>query len=79
MRGGVSEVPGIAESAILQNSFTFYINTNKSGRSDSVLLFRTSNLLGEVVWHRDDVPASRAADKETAVPAPRQVPAARAR
>ncbi|MFG1611857.1 serine/threonine-protein kinase [Nonomuraea wenchangensis] len=76
VRGGVSEVPGIAESAILQNSFTFYINTNKSGRSDSVLLFRTSNLLGEVVWHRDDVPASRAADKETAVAAARLVAAA---
>ncbi|QYC40547.1 Serine/threonine-protein kinase PknK [Nonomuraea coxensis DSM 45129] len=76
VRGGVSEVPGIAEAAILQNSFTFYINTNKTGRSDSVLLFRTSNLLGEVVWHREDVPASRAADKETAVAAARLVAAA---
>ncbi|MCK2220693.1 protein kinase [Actinomadura sp. ATCC 31491] len=76
VRGGVSDVPGVGEAAILQNSFTFYINTNKSGRSDSVLLFRASNLLGEVVWHRDDVPASKPADKETAVAAARLVAAA---
>ncbi|MEW9548807.1 serine/threonine-protein kinase [Nonomuraea sp. NPDC050783] len=78
-RGSVADVAGVGEAAILQNSFTFYINTNKSGRSDSVLLFRTSNLLGEVVWHRDDVPASEPADKETAVAAARLVAAALSR
>ncbi|MBF8190972.1 serine/threonine protein kinase [Nonomuraea sp. K274] len=75
-RGRVSDVTGVGEAAILQNSFTLYVNTNKTGTSDSTLLFRTSNLLGEVIWHREDVPAASPVDKETAVAAARLVSAA---
>ncbi|MFG1701720.1 serine/threonine-protein kinase [Nonomuraea sp. M3C6] len=75
-RGSVADVTGVGESAIIQNSFKRFINTNKSGASDSTVLFRTSNLLGEVIWHRDDVPATKPADKETAIAAARLVSAA---
>ncbi|MDP4506268.1 serine/threonine-protein kinase [Nonomuraea turcica] len=75
-RGDVTDVKGAGESAFIQNSFTFYLNSAESGRSDSIVLFRTSNLLGEVVWHREDVPASKPADKETAIAAARLVAAA---
>ncbi|RVX39351.1 serine/threonine protein kinase [Nonomuraea polychroma] len=74
--GAVSDVKGVGESAIIQNSFTFYLNSTESGRSDSIVLFRTSNLLGEVIWHREDVPVSKPADKETAIAAARLVAAA---
>ncbi|HEX4817866.1 MAG TPA: serine/threonine-protein kinase [Nonomuraea sp.] len=72
-RGGVADVPGVGEAAIIQNSFAYYINSNESGKSDGIVLFRTSNLLGEVVWHREDVPTSKPADRETAVAAARLV------
>ncbi|MGP3954879.1 serine/threonine-protein kinase [Nonomuraea sp. 3N208] len=75
-RGGLSDVKGVGESAIIQNSFTFYLDSTESGRSDSIVLFRTSNLLGEVVWHREDMPAAKPADKETAIAAARLVAAA---
>jgi eukaryotic-like serine/threonine-protein kinase len=75
-RGGVTDVPGVGESAIIQNSFKLYINSDKTGQSTSVVLLRTSNLLSEVVWHRDDVPASKPADKDTAIAAARLVSAA---
>ncbi|MGW0803093.1 serine/threonine-protein kinase [Nonomuraea sp. NPDC002799] len=75
VRGKLRDVTGVGESAIVQNAFRFYVNTNKSGASDSTVLFRTSNLLGEVVWHRDDVPASDLEDQETAVAAARLVSA----
>ncbi|TMR96029.1 serine/threonine-protein kinase [Nonomuraea basaltis] len=74
--GPVADVAGVGESAIIQSKFKLYINTNKSGQSDSIVLFRTSNLLGEIVWHRDDMPASKPADKETATAAARLVAAA---
>ncbi|TMR13245.1 serine/threonine protein kinase [Nonomuraea turkmeniaca] len=75
-RGGVADVNDVGESAIIQNSFTFYLDSTESGRSDSVVLFRTSNVLGEVVWHRENMPASNPADKETAIAAARLVAAA---
>ncbi|MFC4119391.1 serine/threonine-protein kinase [Nonomuraea zeae] len=73
--GGVSDVAGIGEAAILQNSFKLYLNTSESGSSDSTLLFRTSNLLGEVIWHREDVPAETPADKRPAIDAARLISA----
>ncbi|MEU6710695.1 serine/threonine-protein kinase [Nonomuraea sp. NPDC046802] len=65
-RGKVGDVEGVGESAIIQNAFRFYMNSNETGTSDSILLFRTSNLLGEVIWRREDVPASAPADKAPA-------------
>ncbi|MEO3803340.1 serine/threonine-protein kinase [Nonomuraea sp. B1E8] len=79
LRGTVSEVKGVGEAAIMQNRFKFHLNSNETGSSDSVILFRMSNLLGEVVWHRDDVPSSDPADKEPAVAAARLVSAALAK
>ncbi|WP_188192904.1 serine/threonine-protein kinase [Nonomuraea sp. SYSU D8015] len=76
VRGGVSDVPGVGESAIIQNSFTFDLGSTEEGRSDSIVLLLTSNLLGEVVWHRDDVPTSNPAEKDTAIAAARLVSAA---
>jgi tRNA A-37 threonylcarbamoyl transferase component Bud32 len=75
-RGSVADVTGIGEAAIIQNSFRLYLNTSKSGSSDSTLLFRTSNLLGEVIWHREDVPFEAPADKEPAIAAARLISAA---
>ncbi|MFC4007725.1 serine/threonine-protein kinase [Nonomuraea purpurea] len=65
-RGKVGDVDGVGESAIVQNAFRFYLNSNETGTSDSILLFRTSNLLGEVIWRREDVPASAPEDKAPA-------------
>ncbi|TDD17558.1 serine/threonine-protein kinase [Nonomuraea diastatica] len=79
VRGAVSQVEGVGEAAIMQNTFKFHLNSGKEGSSDSVILFRMSNLLGEVVWHRDDVPSSDPADKEPAVAAARLVAAALAK
>ncbi|SDI00459.1 serine/threonine-protein kinase [Nonomuraea jiangxiensis] len=75
-RGQVHDVTGVGESAIVQNSYRFYLNSTESGSSDSTLLFRTSNLLCEVIWHREDVPASAPSDQKTAVAAGRLVAAA---
>ncbi|MEO3871468.1 serine/threonine-protein kinase [Nonomuraea sp. B12E4] len=74
--GQVKDVTGVGETAIVQNSFRFYLNSSESGSSDSTLLFRTSNLLNEVIWHREDVPAAAPADQQTAVAAARLVSAA---
>ncbi|QFY08233.1 protein kinase [Nonomuraea phyllanthi] len=75
IRGGVSDVKGVGEAAILQNTFRLYIGTTSEGSSDSTILLRTSNVLAEVVWHREDVPVSAAADKGPAVAAARLVAA----
>ncbi len=74
--GKVREVEGLGEAAIIQNAFEFYINSTETGKSDSVLLFRTSNLLGEVIWHREEVTRKVPADKDTAIAAARIVFAA---
>jgi hypothetical protein len=73
--GGVSDVTGVGEEAIIQNGFRLYFNSSKSGSSDSTLLFRTSNLLGEVIWHREDVPVESPQDKGPAVAAARLISA----
>ncbi|GAA3554907.1 hypothetical protein GCM10022419_039130 [Nonomuraea rosea] len=73
--GGVSEVTGVGEVAILQNGFLRHTNSNKSGNSDSTLLFRTSNLLGEVIWHREDVSVESPQDKGPAIDAARLISA----
>ncbi|MFD0477906.1 protein kinase [Nonomuraea thailandensis] len=86
--GGVTDVTGVGEAAIAQNGFRFYITSNESGTAGSTLLFRTSNLLGEVVWRREDVPADvspgkeaadKMADPETAIAAARLITAALAK
>lgn len=74
--GSVRDVPGIGEQAIVQNGFEQYFDSNTDGSSDSRLLFRTSNLLTEVNWHRVDVPKTDANDQETAVEAARLIAAA---
>ncbi|SEG84885.1 Serine/threonine protein kinase [Nonomuraea solani] len=71
--GSVSDVAQVGESAIVQSSFKLAMTSSKSGTSTSTLLFRTSNLLGEVVWQRTDMPATAKADKETAIAAARLV------
>ncbi|MEV4472719.1 serine/threonine-protein kinase [Nonomuraea sp. NPDC049504] len=76
MWGGVNEVAGVGERAIVQNGLRLYINSNESGIADSRLLFRTSNLLGEVIWHREDVPTDKPNDQKTAIAAARLVVAA---
>ncbi|MGR6921688.1 serine/threonine-protein kinase [[Actinomadura] parvosata] len=86
--GPVRDVTGVGEMAIAQNGFKFYINSTESGTADSILLFRTSNLLGEVVWHREDVSAvvspgdeaaDAMADPQTALAAARLAAAALAK
>ncbi|WP_326626324.1 serine/threonine protein kinase [Nonomuraea fuscirosea] len=74
--GKVRDVAGLGEAAIIQNAFEFYLNSTESGKSDSVLLFRTSNLLGEVVWHREEATRKAPADQDTAIAAARLVFAA---
>ncbi|MEV1171149.1 serine/threonine-protein kinase [Nonomuraea sp. NPDC049784] len=75
-RGSVGDVKDVGETAIIQNSFKAAMNSNAEGFSDSTVLFRMSNLLGEVVWHRDHVPATAPADKEPALAAARLVSSA---
>ncbi|MEQ4716432.1 serine/threonine-protein kinase [Nonomuraea sp. B19D2] len=75
-RGSVGDVKGVGEAAIIQNSFEVSASSSAEGFSTSTVLFRTSNLLGEVVWHRADVPASAPVDKEPALAAARLVSAA---
>ncbi|MGN9839594.1 serine/threonine-protein kinase [Nonomuraea sp. H19] len=70
-RGAVSDVSGAGESAIIQNSFTLSSINSQKGMSDSTVLFLTSNLLGEVVWHREDVPITVPKDTEPAIAAAR--------
>ncbi|MEV0820235.1 serine/threonine-protein kinase [Nonomuraea rubra] len=86
--GAVTAITGVGEAAITQNGFKFYLNSTASGSADSILLFRTSNLLGEVLWHREDVPvdgspgrdaADALADPETAIAAARLITAALAK
>ncbi|PZG05942.1 serine/threonine-protein kinase [Nonomuraea aridisoli] len=77
--GTLRDVPGIGDAAVVQNSFAFYMASTESGKSDSTVLFRTSNLLGEVIWHREDVPVKAEADEETAIAAARLVSAALAK
>ncbi|GAA2211179.1 hypothetical protein GCM10009850_066380 [Nonomuraea monospora] len=85
--GPIREVPGLGEAAIRQNGFKFYLDSDQSGMADSILLLRTSNLLVEVVWHREDVDVEAApgksaeavADPQTAVAAARMIVAALAK
>lgn len=74
--GPLADVSGVGEAAFAQDTFEFYLNSNKSGRSDSTLLFRTSNLVGEVILHREDVPPNTPADRKTAIESARVVTAA---
>lgn len=74
--GKVGDVTGVGESAFVQSRFELAMTSNAVGRSDSTVLFRSSNLLGEVIWHRDDVPVKAPADKETALKIARLVSAA---
>jgi hypothetical protein len=74
--GGITDVPGVGEAAFAQNTYELYVNSTKSGRSDSTLLFRASNLMGEVILHREEVPPDNPADRTTAVEAARTVASA---
>ncbi|MGP4093172.1 serine/threonine-protein kinase [Nonomuraea sp. KM90] len=78
-RGAVADVTGVGEAAIVQSTFKYYLTSTDSGTAYSTLLFRTSNLLGEVIWHREDAAATAPADKEAAVAAARLVSAALSR
>ncbi|SDM32502.1 Serine/threonine protein kinase [Nonomuraea maritima] len=72
-REAVRDVSGVGEASIIQNSFETYAVPGESVKSDSTLLFRTSNLLGEVVWHREEVPNGAPADEKTVVDAARRI------
>ncbi|MEV0615945.1 serine/threonine-protein kinase [Nonomuraea sp. NPDC050404] len=74
--GGVSDVAGVGDSAIIQNGFKVHLNSTTDGASTSTLLFRTSNLLGEVIWYREDVSADAPKDAGTPISAARLVFAA---
>lgn len=78
-RDAVREISGMGEAAIIQNSVESYTTGRDSVKADSTLLFRTSNLLGEVVWHREEVPYAAPADEKTAVDAARRIVAALAK
>ncbi|MFI9590705.1 serine/threonine-protein kinase [Nonomuraea sp. NPDC052265] len=65
--GEVGDVAGVGEAAFVQNRFELLMSSSTVGRSDSTVLFRSSNLLGEVVWHRDEVSVKTPVDKETAL------------
>ncbi|GGS87319.1 serine/threonine-protein kinase [Nonomuraea spiralis] len=71
--GKVGDVTGVGEAAFVQSRFQLAMGSSEVGRSDSVVLFRSSNLLGEVIWNREDVPVKAAADKETVLKAARMV------
>ncbi|MEU7746889.1 serine/threonine-protein kinase [Nonomuraea sp. NPDC049158] len=71
--GPLADVPGVGEAAFVQDAYELYMNSTKSGRSDSTLLFRTSNLVGEVILRREDVPPSSPADRKTAIESARVV------
>ncbi|MEV0147910.1 MULTISPECIES: serine/threonine-protein kinase [unclassified Nonomuraea] len=49
------DVPGVGEAAFAQTSFELF-PTDREGRTNDVLLFRLSNLMGEVILHREKVP-----------------------
>jgi eukaryotic-like serine/threonine-protein kinase len=74
--GDVKDVRQVGESAFVQNSFRFHLGSTDTGIAESVLLFRDSNLLGEVLWQRKDVPDEKPADPETATAGARLVSAA---
>jgi hypothetical protein len=74
--GRLGDVAGVGEAAFVQSRFELAMSSNTVGRSDSTVLFRASNLLGEVVWHREDVSIKAPADKETALKIARLVSAA---
>ncbi|MDF2708956.1 MAG: hypothetical protein K0R62_4608 [Nonomuraea muscovyensis] len=77
VRGPVADVPGVGEKAFTHNVFKLFMDSTERGQSDSVVLFRLSNLIGEVVLHRADVPADEAAGgRDTAAAAARLVSAA---
>ncbi|GAA4517345.1 serine/threonine-protein kinase [Nonomuraea ferruginea] len=67
--GEVRDVPGTGEAAFVQSRFERYINSPDSGRADTAVLLRDSNLIAEVVWHRTDVGIDDPADEKTAVDA----------
>ena len=64
---GVHDVPGLGEAAFVQNSYELYLASTKKGRSASTVLLRVSNLIAEVVWQREDVPADDPGGQETAL------------
>ncbi|MEV4108834.1 serine/threonine-protein kinase [Nonomuraea sp. NPDC049695] len=74
-RGQVNDLPGVGEAAITQNNFKAAMTSNTVGFSDTTVLFRMSNLLGEVVWRREDVPVTKPVDKEPALAAARLISA----
>ncbi|WP_433510071.1 serine/threonine-protein kinase [Nonomuraea sp. CA-143628] len=74
--GPLADVPGVGEAAFVQDAYELYMGSTESGRSDSTLLFRTSNLVGEVILRREDVPLSSPADRKTAIESARVVSAA---
>ncbi|MGW2154345.1 serine/threonine-protein kinase [Nonomuraea sp. NPDC001699] len=65
--GEVGDVAGVGEAAFVQHRFELLMSSSAVGRFDSTVLFRSSNLLGEVVWHRDEVSVKAPVDKETAL------------
>ncbi|WP_336216943.1 serine/threonine-protein kinase [Nonomuraea sp. LPB2021202275-12-8] len=71
--GAVSDVRDVGEAAFVQNSYELSINSADLGRSDSTVLLRTSNLVAEVIWRREQVKVSAAADQKTALAAARLV------
>ncbi|MEV0229088.1 serine/threonine-protein kinase [Nonomuraea sp. NPDC050786] len=74
-RGQVNDLPGVGEAAITQNTFKAAMTSTTEGFADTTVLFRTSNLLGEVIWQRADVPVTDPVDKEPALAAARLISA----
>ncbi|MFI6596959.1 serine/threonine-protein kinase [Nonomuraea sp. NPDC050536] len=74
--GKVIDVPGLGDAAFVQDSYELYVDSTSSGDSDSIVLLRASNLIGEVVYHRERVPPAAAASRDTSVRAARLVFAA---
>ncbi|GAA3145414.1 hypothetical protein GCM10020001_080650 [Nonomuraea salmonea] len=77
MWGGVNEVAGVGGSGRSSRTACDCISTpmNRASRTAGCF-FRTSNLLGEVIWHREDVPTDKPNDQKTAIAAARLVVAA---
>lgn len=67
--GEVHDAPGVGETAFVQTRFERYINSRTSGRADSTVLLRDSNLMAEIVWHKSDVRVDAEPDEKTAVAA----------
>ncbi|WP_143078610.1 serine/threonine-protein kinase [Nonomuraea pusilla] len=69
----VRDEQGIGEAAFVQDYFRLSLTSTESGLAESRVLLRTSNVLAEVVWRREDTPSKDAGDPGPALSGARLV------